>query len=257
MASTAWSSKQFNNGLARQFYLNYDDTVSRTGSGKIQSADEIFFGFFQNTQATVDADTWNAWIINDSRSGAAPAATDTYYPEYFNTDTANWRNKFLYLVPCTNLIMVEKDSSGDIEYSGQRWSEISTWNEEEVTVGDEPRYIYYEADLKYYDSALSVSDNITSKNIITGLALYKVSLDGATGGIETFGTGGWTSVNYDDSDCDYLYYYNSAINTKTANTVYDRLVLGTSNLVYLYQNTFTSIVRTSTFHTKFSVIIEM
>lgn len=257
MGSTAWGSPQFNNGLARQFFLNYDDTVSRTGTGKIQSNDQIFFGFFQNAQAIVDSNTWNAWIIDDSRAGVAPAATDTFYPEYFNTDTSNWRNKLLYLVPCTNLLMVEKDAAGTIEYAGQRWSEVTSYDEEEVTIGDEPRYIYYEADLKYYDSGLDVSDNISTKNIITGLGLYKVSLDGANGLPVAFGTGGWTSVNYDDSDTDYTYYYNSAINTKTSNTVYDYTVLGTSNLTFLYQNTFISVIRTATFHTKFSVIIEM
>jgi len=256
MGSTSFNSRQFNNVLAREHFLLYDDTVARTG-GYYQSNNEIFFAFFQNKQAVVDANTWNAWILNDARSGTAPAASDSKYPEYFNIDTTNWRNKLLYLVPATRLIMVKKDASGTIAYNGQNWSAITSWDEEAVTTGAENRYIYYECDLMYYDSALAVSTGITSKNIITGLGIYQTKLNGATGTIYSYEGTGWTSVNYDSGVTDYVYYTHGAINSKSASTVYDSGFFGTANLAFRYHDTFQSIIRSDTLHTVFSVIIEM
>lgn len=256
MGYTSFSSRQFNNSIARQFFLNYDTTVAKT-AGAVQSDGLLMFGFFQNKQSVIDANAWNAWILNDSRAGAAPASTDTYYPEYFNVDTENWRNKLMFLVPATLSTMVKKDASGTIQYNGQNWSAVTSWDEESVTAGSEHRYVYCEADLMYYDSGLAVCAGVTSKNIITGLGLYKAKLNGVTGlpnGV--FDGTAWSSVNYDDSTYDYVYYTHPTINSKSTNTVYDKLVLGTSNLTFLYQDTFTSIVRSTTLHTKFSVIIE-
>ena len=255
MANMSWNSRQFNNSIARSFFLLYDETVARTGS-YTQSNDQIFFGFFQNAQAVIDANTWNTWVLNDARSGTAPASTDTYYPEYFNVDTVNWRNKFVYLVPATKIQMVKKDAAGTISYNGQNWSVISSFNEEAVTTGSENRYVYLEADLRYYDSALTVCTGISSKNIITGLGIYKVTLNGATGLPNTFGTGLFSAVDYDSGVSDYEYKIHPTINSKTASTVYDKTYIGSGYLTFLYSDTFQSIVRSTSLHSVFSVIIE-
>ena len=256
MSQLSYNSCQFSNSISRQFFLAYDETVARTGT-YTQSKDQIFFGFFQNAQAVIDANTWNTWVLNDSRSGTAPASTDTYYPEYFNVDTANWRNKFMYLVPATKVQMVKKDSAGSISYNGQNWSVISSFNEEAVTTGSENRYVYLEADLKYYDSALSVCTGISSKNIITGLGIYKVTLDGSTGLPNSFGTGLFSAVDYDSGVSDYEYKTHPLINSKSAGTLYDRVYIGSGYLTYLYEDTFQSIVRSASLHSVFSVIIEL
>lgn len=261
MASTAYNSRAFSNGLARQFYKNYDDMSALGGGVGLQSTNKMFFGFFQNKQAVDDINTWNSWILNDSRTGHVPTEDDTSYPQYFNTDVEINRNKFLYMVPATNILMVEKNSSGTIEYNGQRWEEVSTWNEYESTTDDEPRYLYLEADLRYYDGTLAISDHVSggsANNIITGLGLYKVSIDdsSATCAPNTFAGTCWTSVDYDSAVYNYLYYYNSNINTGATNTYYEEGNFGTSNLVFLYQNTFPAVVRTTSLLTKFSLIIE-
>ena len=247
--ATSFNSKQYSNSLARQFYLNYDDTSVTTGA--YTQADKMFMGFFQNAQAISDLTAWNSWVTAGPTAGTLPSYQDTYYPQFFYDDTPLWRNKMLYMVPCTTMAMVEKDATGSIEYNGQKWSEISSFDEEETTTDDEPRYGYFECDLKFYDSGLNVCEEITSEDLITGLALYKTEIK-TDGTSETADWSAWSDEQY-DSTTQYEYKISTTINDDTQ---YDYTKLRDANLTYLYQNTFPGVVRTTTLLTKFSLIVE-
>ncbi len=249
----AYNSKQFSNALARHFYLAHDDVQSLIDTN-YQSL-KLFFAFFQNAQAITDLTVWNSWVINPS--GTIPSVNDIKYPIFFNQDASTWRNKFLYSVPCTRIEMVRKDSAGSIEYNGQKWSAISAFDERTTTTGQEPRYLYVEADLKYYNAALDVSTGIASKNIITGCALYKTEIqsDGSSGDADFTTDTDWSSVEYDPIT-GYSYWIHDTINAAGGNTQYNDAKIISADLVYMYQNTFPGLIRSNTINTKFSLIIE-
>ena len=251
MSIVQLSFPQLNNSIAKRMYEDYKAESVTTGA--FTQGDQLFMGFFQNKQATIDMSNWNSWI--DNPSGDQPAKTDGEYKTFFNTNTDNWRNKLLFLAGCTRIEMVEKDPTGSIVYSGQNWEVVSSYNENENTVGDEPRYLYLETDLKFYDSLLEVNGNIgvADKDIFTGVVIYKAQ-QLASSVPDTPDFSAWTSVDYDSSSTQYKYKYPTA--TPSGQAAYDPAVITTAKLVPIYQNTTRARTRTVGTNSITSVILE-
>jgi len=249
MASNSLNTVQLNNALAKRFYEDYK-SVDGVGQTTL-----IYMGFFQNVQAVTDLNNWNTWANSSNPAGVVPSITDAEYKTYFNTNSDSWRNKLLYIAGCTGIKMVEKDAAGSIIYGGQKWEEISSFDENENTVGDEPRYIWFECDLKFFDDQLAVNANIGSgeESIITGLVLYKCKVDSGGAPVAASFTG-WTDVNYDSGGTDFK--YKTIDSVQESDVAYDPVDISDANLVPIYQNTFSALERSDILNTRFSIIIE-